>query len=69
MGMGKEYLFFQVVEVLVVHVKATFDRPIGHPLLPLDEFEDLLQHRIKVHGLSFTFRECSRSRTVFLYAV
>jgi hypothetical protein len=41
---------FQVVEVVVVNVKPSFQRPIGHPPLALEQVENLGEEVIEGHG-------------------
>ena len=65
MGMRKEYFFLEVCKVLVIHIKTTFESPIGHAPLSLDQCEHLLQSLIKVHNGSFTLRESILYRTIF----
>jgi hypothetical protein len=56
MGMGKKNFFSQVREIVIIHVKATFDGPIGYPPLALDQCQDLLQQFVKIHDASSPMR-------------
>jgi hypothetical protein len=52
MWMGKKNFFSQVREIVLIHVEATFDGPIGYPPLALDQCQDLLQQLVKIHDAS-----------------
>jgi hypothetical protein len=52
MWMGKKNFFSQVREIVIIHVEATFDGPIGYPPLALDQCQDLLQQLVKIHDAS-----------------
>jgi hypothetical protein len=47
--MCEKQLVFQVVEVVVIEVKASFQRTIGYPSLACEEADDLGKNFIEGH--------------------
>jgi hypothetical protein len=48
--MCEKQLVLQVVEVVVIEVKASFQRTIGYPSLALEEVDDLGKNVIEGHS-------------------
>jgi hypothetical protein len=48
--MNVEQLLLEVFKVLVIQIKPSFQRPIGHTPLALEQVEDLGEKVIEGHG-------------------
>jgi hypothetical protein len=49
---GEKDFVFQVVEVVVIEVKASLEGTIGYPSLAFEQFKDLGENVIEGHGVT-----------------